>query len=236
MKVKLLSYTNNAEDLLLFTKNTRLKMSPFLLDEISSWTPEKKKEELDYMVNTIKSSWEFVDYVFIIEGVSRAFTHQFVRNRQGSYAQQTMRMLDVSGFEYVTGPSIENNPDLNYKYHAIMEIINEEYQKLIEGGAAVEDARGILPTNICTNIVAKYNLRTLSELVASRASPRTQAEFRSVMDAMYEAVIEVHPWAKPFLHDQKFDALKVLESHIIDTYEGTDKITMLLKKIDILRK
>ena len=93
MKVTLVSTTPDAAELLLFTKSTRLTMAPSLLAEIHAWPQEKKLAELAYMANTIPSSWEFVDYVFLVEGVSRAYTHQQVRTRAASYAQQTMRVL-----------------------------------------------------------------------------------------------------------------------------------------------
>ena len=41
---------------------------------------EQKEEELKYVFGTIGSSWEFVDYIFLITDVSRAFTHQAVRH------------------------------------------------------------------------------------------------------------------------------------------------------------
>ncbi len=98
MKVTLISHTQDAENLLIFTKATRLTLSPGLLDEIRSRPQEDKMRELEYMANTIPSSWEFVDYVFLVEGVSRAYTHQQVRTRAASYAQQTMRVLVACTF------------------------------------------------------------------------------------------------------------------------------------------
>ena len=79
MKVNLVNYTQDAKDLLLFTKNTRLMNVEDAYQEIKDWPEEKKQEELDYMLKTIKSSWEFVDYTFEIRDVTRAFTHQFVQ-------------------------------------------------------------------------------------------------------------------------------------------------------------
>ena len=92
-KVKLVNYTSDAKDLLLFTKNTRLFDSDDSMSVIKDWSEEKKQEELDYMLKTIKSSWEFIDYTFVLSGVSRGFTHQFVRTRQASYAQQSLRVV-----------------------------------------------------------------------------------------------------------------------------------------------
>lgn len=231
MKVTLIDYTGKnamkrgqheliadpdyAIDLLIFTKSTRLTMSPGLLDDIKAWPYERKMAELEYMANTIPSSWEFVDYTFMIEGVSRGFTHQFVRSRQFSFAQQTMRVLDVStgpGWSFHTGPTIDGQTmdtpigELSRKeiYEGVMALIDENYKTMIKHGVAIEDARGILPTNILTNIVGKCNMRTFVELVRKRSSPRTQDEYRTVLDAMKTAVREVHPWIDLFI-ERTFD-------------------------------
>ena len=68
-------------------------MSPGLLEEIEGWSAQKRQNEIEYMANTVPSSWEFCDYSFMITGVTRAFTHQLVRTRTASYAQQAMRVL-----------------------------------------------------------------------------------------------------------------------------------------------
>lgn len=201
MKVSLVSFTPNALDLLLFTKNTRLNMDPDGLSGIAAWPQHHKEAQLSYMMNTIKSSFEFVDYVFTIEDVTRAFTHQLVRHRVGtSFAQQSQRTVDMSNFEYVTPKSFsgkhEHLADI-FDYH--MRGIGDGYSDLIKEGALPEDARGILPTNICTNIVFKANLRTLSQMCAERLCVKAQGEFQSVMKEIRNQVIAVHPWAEPLL-------------------------------------
>jgi len=198
MKVQLISYTDDAVNLLLFTKNTRLMNDDDAYSQIAEWTNEKKQEELDYMLKTIRSSWEFIDYTFNIRDVSRGFTHQFVRTRQASYAQQSQRTVDMSGFGYYTPPRIAENEVAKALYDQAMNDINDAYQALREIVPA-EDARGILPTNIHTNIVAKFNLRTLSEMAKSRLSPRAQGEYQEVFKLMVSEVVAVHPWAEPFL-------------------------------------
>lgn len=230
-----------AANALIFTKSTRLNMTPDLYAQVEAMGDDKVMEELTYMANTIPSSWEFCHYSFIIEGVSRAFTHQFVRTRTGAYAQQTMRILDVSGFDFITGPTIGDQ----YTKHGVtrrdiyegeMARINIKYQDLIEDGAAIEDARGILPTNISTNICADFNLRTLSELFRKRASSRTQGEYRDVIDAMKAAVVAVHPWTSLFF-ERSFDvAAAELEQGISDIYGlAPEERTRLIKLIDQMR-
>jgi len=205
MKVTLLNYTQDAIDLLLFTKSTRLGLTPGLMDKIKAMDEEDKMKQLVYMANTVPSSWEFVDYTFLIEGVSRAFTHQLVRTRTGSYAQQAMRVVDMSDFDYVyTQHNLENDFERTV-IDVLLGRIHEVYHGLLQNDVPIEDARGILPTNIATNIIAKFNLRAFAQLIASRIGGRTQGEYRSVAMAMADAVLEVHPWAEMFIFKKDRD-------------------------------
>lgn len=224
-----------AADILIFTKNTRLQMSASTLEDVKSKPLDWKMKELEYMSNTIPSSWEFVDYTFMIEGVGRGFTHQFVRTRTGSYAQQSMRVTDMSEFDYVTPDKIYEMPDLTEAYTAAMQAINDFYHMLIDLGAEIQDARGVLPTNICTNIVAKFNLRTLAEMAQKRSSIRTQDEYRKVLDAIINQVIQKHPWAQVFLRNRKMDAAAQLEQFIINYAGNEEQKNCLIKLVDILR-
>lgn len=201
MKVTLLSYTPDAMDLLIFTKNTRLRMSALGLEEVKAWPLEKKMRELEYMLGTIQSSWEFVSYTFMIEAVTRAFTHQLVRHRVGtSFAQQSQRTVDMTGFDYETGPSITEAGSLACAlYEGAMHEINARYQSLIGLGIPPQDARGLLPTNIHTNIVFQANLRTLHDMALKRLCVKTQGEFQDVFRAMREAILAVHPWTDRML-------------------------------------
>lgn len=245
MRVSLIDFTGcgrgdparHAANVLVFTKATRLQMNPDLFSEIEKRDWMEIKAELQYMTTTIPSSHEFCHYTFLINGVSRAFTHQFVRTRTGSYAQQTMRVLDVSGFDYVTGPTIDDDFSRREVYKDTMAEINRNYQQLIGLGAKIEDARGLLPTNICTNIVASFNLRTICELVRKRSSSRTQNEYRAVLDAMKAEVIRVHHWADMFL-ERDFDkaageleddirALNLPESHKVRMVKLVDQMRQL---------
>ena len=214
MKVKLVNATSDAVDLLLFTKNTRLMNDDDSYSKISEWPEEKKQAELDYMLNTIRSSWEFIDYTFDVRDVSRGFTHQFVRTRQASYAQQSQRTVDMVGFSYYTPDRFYEPENEKQKliYDQAMEAINMNYQQLRELGIPAEDARGILPTNIHTNIVAKFNLRTLSAMAKSRLSPRAQGEYQQVFKLMVKEVVKIHPWAEPFLTPKEWSAPSMSKS------------------------
>ncbi len=205
MNVKLINFTPFALETLIFTKGTRLSLDPAGFETIKGWPMDKKLAELDYMRHTIQSQFEFVDYTFSITGVSRAFTQQLQRHRVGtSFAEKALRVLDMSGFEYVTGPSISSqedafNLDLDALYQQGMRNINTTYQELLKRGARPQDARGILPLNVGTGIVFKGNLRTLHDMGLKRLCVKAQGEFQDVFRDARAEVLAVHPWADKFI-------------------------------------
>lgn len=221
IEVNLINFTDDATNLLIYTKSTRLEQGDDTFTKVKDMTWGEKEKELEYMANTIPSSWEFIDYCFQIRNVSRAFTHQFVRTRTGSYAQQTMRMLNKKAFTYRIPPRLkeENRKKEKDIYCSVMEGIQFQYDSLIASGVEIEDARGILPTNIHTNIIAKFNLRTLSEMARKRTGTRTQDEYREVMEQMLERVLDVHPWAEKFFFPVEKKNFNMLEKHLQDAHK-----------------
>ena len=199
MKISLINFTDDALNLLLRTKNTRLSNEA---DDPHNWSEEKKAEHLAYMLTTIKSSWEMVDYVFSIEGVTRAFTHELVRHRHGSYAQQSQRVVDVRESEVIMPATVAAHPDPKALWEMTVEDMKEAYGDLIDGGIPTGDARGLIPTNITTSIIAKFSLRSLHEMAKVRLCTRATGEFQDVMRSMRDVVIFVHPWAKDFINVQ----------------------------------
>jgi flavin-dependent thymidylate synthase len=213
-------------------------MDPGLLEAIKNMPESEKAKELAYMAKTIPSSWEFVDYVFAIEGVSRAFTHQFVRTRHGSYAQQSLRIVDAGEFEFIMPNAFVKNQYTTGIINNVVKTISDAYKLLVGNGYAPEDVRAILPTNISTNITAKFNLRTLVDLAKSRTGGRTQGEYQAVVNLMIDKVLEVHPWAEVFFFgDRGRDYFAEIEEFANREYGGDlIKKGELLKIVDAMRK
>jgi flavin-dependent thymidylate synthase len=235
MKVTLVSYTPDAMNVLILTKNTRLGLNAGRLAAIIMMPIEDKLKELEYMANTIPSSWEFVDYIFLVEGVSRAYTHQQVRTRTGSYAQESLRVVEKRNIEYIY--PVRHDTDRDAVIDSVVHTIELAYQMMLEKAVPIEDARGILPTNIATNIVCKFNLRTLAELARSRTGGRTQGEYIAVINAMIDAVLEVHPWAELFLFPKGRDHFADIEAFAEREFGGDlARKGELLKIVDKLRK
>lgn len=193
MKVSLINVTPDALALLLRTKNTRLKHD----ENPAFWPLEKQMEHLGYMRDTIKSSWEFVDYVFEIEGVTRAFTHQFVRTRTGAFAQESQRAVDVAEND-ILKPELKSRESNDF-WDAAARFAKSAYTRMVADGTPLQDARGILPTNTTTSIIAKFDLRGLHEMAKVRLCTRTAGEYQDVFRAMRQSVIDFHPWAADFI-------------------------------------
>lgn len=196
MRVELISYQQDALDILLYTKNTRLQ-GEVTLNDIKAWPMDKKLKHLDYMRNTIKSSWEFANYIFEIKDVTRAFTHQLVRTRDASYAQQSQRTVDVRVSDWET-PTLEDET-LERAFDVSVGRVLEFYAYLIDNGSSVQNARGILPTNMHTSIIMGCNLRTLHHMAEVRLCTKTQGEYQDVFREIKSRVVEVHPWADDFI-------------------------------------
>lgn len=204
-----------AAALLIFTKSTRLEMSGSGLDDIEKKCkadPEWMMKELDYMSKTIRSSWEFLDVTFAIRDVSRACAQQITRTRFtpidgdlfGSYAMQSQRVTDMSAMGWHNPFDHETDPEFFQEFEDFMaSAVKGSYATLVENGAKLEDARGVLPVNLYCNLVAKYNLRMLVDLVQKRESYRAQGEFNVVAREMREALVEMWPWVELFLRPKK---------------------------------
>ena len=99
-----------------------------------------------------------------------------------------------------------------------------------------EDARGVLPTNIHTNIVMHLNLRTLAELTIKRSSPRVQGEYREALELMVERACEVHRWAPLFLNRDNNTVIEELEEYMKSLSLSHGERLDIWKKIDQIRR
>lgn len=247
MKVSLINYTGFghpnpmfAAALLAYTKNTRLEQGEEGFARFLAMSPQELEAELKYIAGTLRSSWEFVDFQFQIEGVTRAFTHQLVRTRTASYAQQAQRVVDLSAMEVQTPATIiEAGGAALAAWDDAIAKITQTYKTLQQAGIPNQDCRGIVPTNILTNITAKINLRTLADLVGKRQNLRAQGEYADVVRGMVKCVLEVMPWVEPFLYPERTatPALDALLREALGNRSPIDapNVNAALKELDTLK-
>lgn len=229
IQVDLIDYTGcgtndpqwRAARLLAFTKNTRLNMSPDGFQRFIDMPLPELMEELRYIVNTLPSSWEFVNATFMIREVSRACAQQITRTRWspmeadifGSYAMQAQRVTDMSGAPMHVPEAVKEATDMGVElqYRAFLEQSLDNYERAINMGIHQEDARGLLPMHMSSNLVVSYNLRALTDLCRKRSSMRVQGEYNEVVRQMRELLIGIWPWSEPFFAPKEELASAIIE-------------------------
>lgn len=205
--VTMLDYTGNgfsdplwAAKKLIYTKLTRLEQGEDTWNKIYNMSISDVQEQLQYVRDSVRSSWEFVNFTFQIKDVTRGFTHQLVRTRTASFAQQSQRVVNMSNFDYGAGPVISNNENMLAEYSVCMDQIDDCYSRLVDMGAPEQDARGVLPTAVSTSIIVDLNLRTLADLTGKRDNPRAEGEYHKTFKEMVKCAVGVMPWIQDFLY------------------------------------
>jgi flavin-dependent thymidylate synthase len=168
-----------------------LNMQGAMVHDLNDISDSQATTILEQLKKTkLNGALEFVDFTFQIEGVTRAFTHQLVRHRVGaSYSQESLRFSAKTGesFKVEVGPSIDTD-DMGVIWETAIEGIQWGYEQLLRLGAKTEDARGLLPTNILTNIGVKLNLKTLMNIAEVRLCHQAQAHWQDVVRQMKQEI------------------------------------------------
>jgi thymidylate synthase (FAD) len=139
------------------------------------------------------SMFEHATATFLVEGVSRACTHQLVRHRLASYSQQSQRYVNEQGFEYVTPPTVGDNQKAKRRYEEAVESARKAYKELLELGVPKEDARFLLPNACATKIVVTMNFRELMHFIQMRTEKGAQWEIRALALEMLRLLREKAP-------------------------------------------
>lgn len=193
MLVQLLTHTPDPEAVV--AAAARLCYSPSSIDQLL----EKSRVDRDDLLRKIlslghTSVLEHANFTFGIEGISRACSHQLVRHRLASYAQQSQRYVShKERFAAVTPPSIEQRPELLERYQALLDDIHGVYRQLLDAGVPAEDARFVLPNAAQTKLVLSMNARELLHFFNLRCCRRAQWEIRNLAKEMLRLLRPVAP-------------------------------------------
>lgn len=180
-------------------------------------TDEERRYHLEEMKKTkLKAPLEAVHLHWMVEGVTRSFTHQMVRQRTAVYAQESLRFAVKSGMseEVALPPSLAGTPDFSeeeigyYEAHpeefgrlqkehrwrlmweTLMLEIDDTYNYLVNDGMPAEDARGALPHNVTTRLNYDTNLRAFQDHAGNRLCTQAQFEWRAVWGQFVKALRE----------------------------------------------
>jgi len=161
---------------------------------------------LDIQNTKLQTPLEMIHTLWLLQDVTRAFTHQLVRYRVGtSFVQESMRFFGMKGVfkvlithsaadpniwtEVPDGLHAIHQPNLDEYMRAVCVSIGT-YVELIERGVPSEDARGVLPTNILTNIYFDCSFRTLQGIFPQRLCCQAQqGEWQPILNEMRDIIL-----------------------------------------------
>lgn len=178
------------------------------------------EERLQYFQDGTKTvlgaPFEAVNFHFLFEGVTRAFTHQLVRQRTAVYFQESMRFAVVQDhFADRVGlpPSLDGThsweddegmaaeaeegglwheptqaQQWRNRWDEATKAVEDAYSAMVRDGMPAEDARGLLPTNIMTRVHYITNLRNLIQHAGNRLCTQAQFEWRYVFNEIIGAI------------------------------------------------
>ena len=162
----------------------------------------------DYLENIKRqghgSVLEHASYSVLLEGVSRALTHELVRHRAGvAYSQLSQRYVDESDANFVVPPAMLGDEALEAEWRAQVEAAQAAYVRLVgelmerytwvpdrvhRRKMAREAARGVLPNSTETKIVVTANARAWRTMLELRAGEGADLEIRRLAVAVIRAL------------------------------------------------
>ena len=172
MKIQVLDLTKNACQLIERSARACYNSEP---------NPETRSKFLQGLVKSgHESPIEHAKLTVEISDVSRAFTHQLVRQRLMSFSQASQRYIRFSGDidNFIVPDDVLNNEEAKQIYGKTLSAIMDGYNKLCELGIKREDARMLLPNAAETKIVATANFREWRHFFEIRCDKHAQWEIR----------------------------------------------------------
>ncbi len=129
---------------------------------------------------------------------SRAIANQIVRHRMAAYCQESMRYVKLNrkdgGVPVIKPYGFDGWCDTAKPvWYEAVTVAEDNYNTLLQLGIKAEDARGVLPLDTATVLVATWNLRELfhilyhpvsGRLTNKHAQPQTRELFGKLEDVL----------------------------------------------------
>ena len=205
MKVQVISLDNHYAYRIMYTaaRTCYSKSSPIKIfyDSASKSIEDMEKVICKALDAGHLSISEHYQFNILIEGVSRALTHQLVRHRHCTFSQQSQRYCksDKEGFDYIIPDNVANIPLLKNNFEVAMYSLSELYNIMTENGIEPEDARAVLPNACSSNIILTCNLHELMHICNERLCTCAQSEIRKLFNEIKNQVVQDIPLAKKYL-------------------------------------
>ena len=134
---------------------------------------------------------EHCSLTFVITGMSRSFLAQITRHRIGSFTSSSQHYADHSDMPMVLHPDWDQDGDIAEAYTEAIRFAVKSYEKLIQYGVPIYEARQVLPNACAVNLLWTVNTRSLINFMQQRLCKRNVTE---AVTAATKVRLEVYKW------------------------------------------
>ena len=133
---------------------------------------------------------EFATCFMSIQGYSARVIREFYTHIGGAptRVQESTRYIDYSDFTYYVPDTIAENAKAIQYYTEAMNVIQDNFKKLLAAGISKEDAANILPLGMNSGTSVHMNARTLENMANQRLCNRAYKEYRDLMNDIIQAL------------------------------------------------
>lgn len=122
---------------------------------------------------------------------SRGITHELVRHRMASYAQESTRYVNYGnkGYTMIYPYGTDKDSDAYLEWLSGIKFAIKGYESLLGFGCTPGTARGLLPTDTKATVIMTVNLRELRHVLSLRAH---SAAHIAMQELMYPTAAKLH--------------------------------------------
>jgi thymidylate synthase (FAD) len=142
--------------------------------------------------------WSVVEHciVTVVARVDRGVTHEWVRDRIGSYTQESTRFVNHGNkdIEFIKPSFAGDDPvAASAAWNAEMWRAEQAYREQLEMGQSPQIARSVLPNATASTIAVTYNLRQWRKFFMSRVCREVHPDFRRTTIPLLQKFKELIP-------------------------------------------
>lgn len=181
------------------------------------------------------------DYlVFAIQDVSPIIEQTIIEERYSSFTIKSRREVNFSqvgyyipSFKDESGNLLSNQEELKEKYCNHMKYLFDSYQKIVDLGIPVEDARFVLPYSYHSNIIMGIDAHTLKRMIVdfTKGIKSNIDEIKEFGQELYQIMCANVPYYKEIIdevEESKIDKTKlILDEYAQENYKILDKPILL---------
>ena len=176
------------------TENAEVKIAEYaaICYDADTSPDRNEKRVKSLMKQRHLATLRFASATFLVEGISRACSHQIVRHPHLSFLQRSQRYCKEGDMVFVVPESVRNSHAL-VDYQTSLEIAVDTYERLISAGVRKEDARFVLPQAVHTEMYVTGNFQAWFDFLLRRLDKHAQWEIRLVASMIYGYLRQIAP-------------------------------------------